>query len=63
MKSLDFQDTPGWSFYVDEVSTNVFQAKGFDLCGRVIEATGVDPEELIEKCHQEAKNIINQTTS
>lgn len=63
MKPLTFPDAPGWSFDVDEVSANVFQVKGCDLNGRTVEMTETDPDELIEKCHQEAKKIIKQTTN
>lgn len=55
MTKLLIPDAPGWSFDVDEVSANVFQVKGSDLSGRTVEMTGTDPDELIEKCHQEAK--------
>jgi hypothetical protein len=52
-----FPELPGWSFDVDEVSANVYRAFGRDRAGRNVEATGLDPDTLVEKCRQAALQI------
>ena len=58
--SLEFPDLPGWSFGADEVSPGVYRAFGRDRSGRNVEVTGVDPDELIEKCRQWALQIVRK---
>lgn len=53
-----FPDLPGWSFEADEVSAGVYRAFGCDRAGRNVEASGLDPEALIEKCRQAAIEIV-----
>ena len=50
----EFPDLPGWHFDADEVSAGVYRAFGRDRFGRNVEATGLDPDELIEKCKKSA---------
>ena len=49
-----FPDLPDWSFDADEISPGVYRAFGHDCAGRNVEACGLDPEALIEKCRQAA---------
>jgi len=53
-----FPDLPEWSFDANEVSPGVYRAFGHDRTGRNVEASGVDPEALIEKCRQAAVEIM-----
>ena len=51
---MDEQNLDVWSFWVEEVSAGVYQARGFDAAGRTAEATGSDPDALLEDCKQAA---------
>lgn len=53
-----FPELPNWSFDADEVSAGVYRAFGCDRTGRKVEASGLDPEALIEKCRQAALEIM-----
>jgi len=44
-----FPELPDWSFDADEASVGVYRAFGRDRAGRNVEASGFDPEALIEK--------------
>lgn len=57
MKPKTFSDSPGWEFRIDEVSANVFIVRASDRAGRTVEKTGIDPDTLLEECHQEVKQI------
>lgn len=54
----EFNELPGWSFDADEVSAGVYRAFGRDRAGRNVEATGLDPDALIEKCKQAAIQMM-----
>jgi hypothetical protein len=56
-----FLEPPCWSFEAHEVSTGVYRAFGRDRAGRNVEAFGVDPEALIEKCHEAALEIMAES--
>ncbi len=53
-----FPELPDWSFDADEVSAGVYRAFGRDRAGRNVEATGIDPDALIEKCKQAALQMM-----
>ena len=55
---LEFKELPGWSFDAHEVSAGVYRAFGRDRAGRNVEATGLDPDALIEKCKQAAIQMM-----
>ena len=54
----EFKELPGWSFDVDEVSAGVYKVFGKDRAGRIVEATGIGPDELLEKCKLAALEIL-----
>ncbi len=54
----EFPELPGWSFDADEVLAGVYRALGRDRAGRNVEATGVDPEAVIEKCRRAAVEMM-----
>jgi len=56
-----FPELPDWSFDADEVSPGVYRAFGGDRAGRKVEASGLDPEVLIEKCRQAALEIMAES--
>jgi len=56
-----FPELPGWSFDADEVSAGVYRAFGRDRLGRNVEATGIDPDALIEKCRRAALEMMAGT--
>ena len=53
-----FQELPDWSFDADEVSAGVYRAFGRDRAGRNVEASGLDPEALIEKSTRRAMGTV-----
>jgi hypothetical protein len=55
-----FPELPDWSFDADEVSQGVYRAVGRDRAGRKVEASGLDPEALIERCRQAALEIVTE---
>jgi hypothetical protein len=42
----------------DEVATGVYKAWGSDAVGRPVEMTGVDPDDLIERCREAALQLL-----
>ena len=56
-----FPEPPDWSFDADEVSPGVYRAFGRDRAGRSVEASGLDPEALVEKCRQAALEIMAES--
>jgi hypothetical protein len=55
---IEFKELPGWDFIVDEISAGVYKASGNDKSGRSVEATGIDPNALLEECKQYAARLI-----
>jgi hypothetical protein len=55
-----FPELPDWLFDADEVSVGAYRAFGRDRAGRNVEASGPDPEALLEKCRQAALEIMTQ---
>jgi len=56
----EFSELPGWIFDADEVSAGVYSAFGRDRDGHSVQAKGFDPDALIEKCRQSARDIMRQ---
>jgi hypothetical protein len=52
-----FQDFPGWSFDIDEISAGVYHVIAIDEQGHQIFKTGIDPDTLIAECKSEASDI------
>lgn len=59
MRPLTFADAPGWTFDLDETSTNVYRILGHHSDGRIVELSGTDPEDLIERCRREAMKMLS----
>lgn len=59
--AIEFEELPGWCFDADEISSGVYKATGVDRQGRNVEATGTDPDELIEKCRRSAVQMMKST--
>jgi len=57
----EFAELPGWSFDAEEVSAGVYRAFGRDRSGRNVEASGLDPDDLIEECRRAALQIMANT--
>jgi hypothetical protein len=57
----EFPELPGWSFDAQEVSAGAYRAFGRDRAGRNVEATGLDPDALIEKCKQAALQMMSDS--
>ena len=53
-----FPELPDWSFDADEISAGVYRGFGRDRAGRNVEATGIDPDALIEKCKRAALQMM-----
>lgn len=58
--SVKYQDLPGWTFEVDEVSAGVYKVVGSDSDGHTVEKTGTGPDELLEQCKVWAYELINK---
>jgi len=52
----------GWQFDVEEVSANVYRVRGYDAAGRTVEATGIDPDQLLERCKKDAFDLLDATS-
>lgn len=52
-----FPDLPNWSFDLDEVSANVYEAVGIDKYGHRVSYTGTDLEAILNQCKSAAKEI------
>ena len=50
---------PGWTFKSEEVSMGVYRVRGVDAAGRSVEATGTDPDALLEDCKRSAIRLSN----
>ena len=58
---ITFEELPGWSFAIDEISAGAFRASGEDKAGRSVEAAGVDPERLLRECKEYAARMLAGT--
>mgnify|MGYP001187795529 CR=1 FL=1 len=47
----------GWYFRKTEISNGVWQVEGMDIYGRKVGRSGPDPDELLNKCESDAKDI------
>lgn len=56
-KGGKMDDIPGWSFRVEEVSAGVYRVRGLDEAGHSVEATGTDPDDVMEECRRSAARI------
>lgn len=56
-----FEDLPGWTFEIDEISAGVFRVRGVDEAGRSVEATGTDPDALLRDCQRSAAELQRRT--
>jgi len=54
---IEYEELPGWQFFVDEISAGVYKVWGKDLIGHNIEVTGMDPDLLLEKCKNYAEQF------
>jgi len=52
-----FPELPGWTFDLDEISAGVYRFRGVDEAGRSVEATGTDPDALVDECRKSAAKI------
>ncbi len=54
---MSWDDLPGWTFEVEEVSVGVGRVRGVDRAGRSVQITGSDLEQLLEHCRRTAIRI------
>jgi hypothetical protein len=52
-----FQDVPGWTFEIEEVSANVYEVTGTDSVGHRVQMKGTDPDALLEDARKSARKI------
>ena len=52
-----FDDVPGWTFEIEEVSANVYEVTGTDSAGRRVQMKGTDPDVLLEDARKSARKI------
>lgn len=53
-----FDELPGWTFFGEEISMNVYKVGGKDEAGRNVELTGTDLDALLNECKKYAAKII-----
>ena len=58
--AVEFDELPGWRFETDEVSACVYKVTGADCQGRNVEATGTEPNALLNQCRQSALEILER---
>jgi hypothetical protein len=57
MNPLDFDDLPGWTFEVREVSAGVYVGSGRSASGANVQIQGEDPEQLLARCREFAAGV------
>lgn len=60
MKARTDNDLPGWSFFVREVSMNVYVVTATHESGQTIEMSGTDVEQLVDECRRVAIKAESQ---
>lgn len=50
----------GWTFRVEEVSSNVYKIDGWDSKANYVSSVGSDPIRVLEKCVEQTRHI-NET--
>jgi hypothetical protein len=53
-----FEDTPGWKYFVEEVSLSTYRVTAIDEQGRKVEFTGHNEEQLVSQVHQEVLTFV-----
>lgn len=56
-RRIESDETPGWSYSVEEVSAGVYQVFGRDTQGRSVDLRGTNPDELLARARDEAARI------
>ena len=51
----------GWSFRIEEISSNVYKVDGIDKEGHRVSGYDIDPEKVLTQCVKDAQRIIQQT--
>lgn len=54
---MTFAELPGWTFEVREVSAGVYRLTARDRDGRLIEASGEDPDALLAEAKATATRL------
>lgn len=57
-QDLHNKDLHGWSFHINEISNGYYRVEGWDRVGHVISRDGLNPDELIEKCKDDIREIF-----
>ena len=52
-----FQDVPGWTFEIEEVSANVYEVTATDGVGHRVQVKGTNPYELLEEARKSARKV------
>ncbi|HEV3189822.1 MAG TPA: hypothetical protein VGY54_04955 [Polyangiaceae bacterium] len=55
-----FDQLPGWSFEIDEVSAGVYEVTATDAQGHRVQAKGTDYDALLNECRVSAARISVQ---
>ena len=53
-----FEDLPGWTFEIREVSANAYKATGSDSAGHSFEFVGYNEEAVVAEAKRRARNIL-----
>jgi hypothetical protein len=51
----------GWSFMINETSSNVYKVDGIDKYGHKISRQGIDPNKVLVECVKTAQRISQRT--
>lgn len=52
-----FPELPDWTFDLDEIWAGVYRFRGVDEAGRSVEATGTDPDALVDAGRKSAAKV------
>ena len=52
----------GWTFHIDEVSSNVYRIVGWDSKANHVVSMGSDPLRVLEKCIEQARRMDEPKT-
>jgi len=58
-----YSELPEWEFTLDEVSANVYEVVGTDKSGHRVSFKGLNLDEVLEQCKDNAKAIESEIIS
>ena len=56
-----YPDLPGWTFDMEEVSAGVYEVIAQNSSGQYTSAKGIELDQLVEQCKNEARRLSEKT--